>query len=381
MNKNHNEIEILNATYHPKSLGEVFISEGVESRNPTLKWALTCDKDIKEKDIYKQLLLEKSEYYSLLDKIFSYPEFKELFMESGGNVSLREVRKRFDPSLVTVLETLAGKSYLFSKQYVVAGDMFFDNTLDYNYSIELDSEILNFAVSQTNITYPDKFGEYLCWWNWATDNRYFVWSFYDYLVHELNIGTNTELYKAWDRLGCYSSFDMSYDEENEGFDIGNNVWKYLIQTRFVKVYRIRPDYACGSWMYFAKPDNTIDMCLFDRNKFDAVIHDKTQAISLQKRIAMILNLDVIYDGEQYYFLLDGKGKPYVSAVPGKFGGHKKLKIYGQLDCPSAKRYIKQGKYVKHRVFFANEEDAVSAGYRPCAICMAEKYREWSAKHT
>lgn len=81
-------------------------------------------------------------------------------------------------------------------------------------------------------------------------------------------------------------------------------------------------------MYFAKPDNTIDMCLFDRNKFDAVIHDKTQAISLQKRIAMILNLDVIYDGEQYYFLLDEKGKPYVSAVPGKFGGHKKLKIYG-----------------------------------------------------
>ena len=381
MNKNHNEIEILNATYHPKSLGEVFISESVEIKNPTLKWALACDKDIKEKAIYKQLLREKREYFSLLDKIFSYPDFKEFFMESGGNVSLREIHKNFDKKLVQLVETLGSKSYLFFKRYDLSGDIFFDSTLDYNYSIMLNGEILDFAVSQTNMTYPSKFGEYLCWWNWATDNRYFVWSFYDYLVHELNIGTNTELYKAWDRLGCYASFDMSYDEENEGFDIGNNVWKYLIQTRFVKVYRIRPDYACGSWMYFAKPDNTIDMCLFDRNKFDAVIHDKTQAISLQKRIAMILNLDVIYDGEQYYFLLDGKGKPYVSAVPGKFGGHKKLKIYGQLDCPSAKRYIKQGKYVKHRVFFANEEDAISAGYRPCAICMPEKYREWSAKHT
>ena len=100
MNKNHNEIEILNATYHPKSLGEVFISESVEIKNPTLKWALACDKDIKEKAIYKQLLREKREYFSLLDKIFSYPDFKEFFMESGGNVSLREIHKNFDKKLV-----------------------------------------------------------------------------------------------------------------------------------------------------------------------------------------------------------------------------------------------------------------------------------------
>jgi methylphosphotriester-DNA--protein-cysteine methyltransferase len=40
------------------------------------------------------------------------------------------------------------------------------------------------------------------------------------------------------------------------------------------------------------------------------------------------------------------------------------------------RAIARGGYVKHRVFFRNERDARAAGYRPCAICMPEKYRAW-----
>jgi len=79
-----------------------------------------------------------------------------------------------------------------------------------------------------------------------------------------------------------------------------------------------------------------------------------------------------------YKLLDEKGKPYISNIPGKFGGNKKLKIYGKLDCPSALRYIAKGQYVKNRVFFADEKTAIKAGYRPCSICMKEAYREWKA---
>jgi methylphosphotriester-DNA--protein-cysteine methyltransferase len=33
-------------------------------------------------------------------------------------------------------------------------------------------------------------------------------------------------------------------------------------------------------------------------------------------------------------------------------------------------------YARHRVFFANEGDAIAAGYRPCGNCMRERYREW-----
>lgn len=59
-----------------------------------------------------------------------------------------------------------------------------------------------------------------------------------------------------------------------------------------------------------------------------------------------------------------------------FGGHKKSKIYGTLDCPGAQRWIARGHYVKNRVFFSSEEEAIREGYRPCANCMPAKYKVW-----
>ncbi len=67
------------------------------------------------------------------------------------------------------------------------------------------------------------------------------------------------------------------------------------------------------------------------------------------------------------------------SVRGTIGGHRGTRIYGRLDCPSALRAIAKGGYVKYRVFFADEADAVAAGYRPCAGCMPERYRAWRAK--
>ena len=49
-----------------------------------------------------------------------------------------------------------------------------------------------------------------------------------------------------------------------------------------------------------------------------------------------------------YHLIGKDGKPYDSETPGTLGGHRKLKIYGRLDCPSALRYIAKGQYVAHR---------------------------------
>jgi methylphosphotriester-DNA--protein-cysteine methyltransferase len=71
---------------------------------------------------------------------------------------------------------------------------------------------------------------------------------------------------------------------------------------------------------------------------------------------------------------------YDSAVPGTLGGHRRQKVYGRLDCPSALRWIAQGHYVRHRVFFADAQTAVAAGYRPCAVCLPEAYRRWKAEN-
>ena len=77
-----------------------------------------------------------------------------------------------------------------------------------------------------------------------------------------------------------------------------------------------------------------------------------------------------------YHLLDSNGKQYESDTPGTLGGHRKLKIYGRLDCPSALRYIAKGQYVQYRVFFKDEETAIAAGYRPCGVCMKAEYKRW-----
>lgn len=54
-----------------------------------------------------------------------------------------------------------------------------------------------------------------------------------------------------------------------------------------------------------------------------------------------------------------------------FGGNKKLKIYGKLNCQSGKRMNR-----KNRVFFSSEQEALHHGYRPCGHCMNPQYQEW-----
>ncbi|KAA0923658.1 Ada metal-binding domain-containing protein [Streptomyces apricus] len=75
-------------------------------------------------------------------------------------------------------------------------------------------------------------------------------------------------------------------------------------------------------------------------------------------------------------LLGADGRPYRSPLRGEWGGHRRSKIYGRLDCPTALRAIARGGYVKHRVFFRDEATAVAAGFRPCGACCTTRYRRW-----
>jgi methylphosphotriester-DNA--protein-cysteine methyltransferase len=56
-----------------------------------------------------------------------------------------------------------------------------------------------------------------------------------------------------------------------------------------------------------------------------------------------------------------------------YGGNKNLKIYGLLTCKSGKRMKRE-----NRVFFIDEQEAVSHGYRPCGHCIRDRYIVWSA---
>ncbi len=79
-----------------------------------------------------------------------------------------------------------------------------------------------------------------------------------------------------------------------------------------------------------------------------------------------------------YTLIGADGRQYRSARPGTLGGHRGTRVYGRLDCRSALAAIARGGYVAARVFFAGEDDATAAGYRPCAVCLPADYERWRA---
>ncbi|GAA1847065.1 Ada metal-binding domain-containing protein [Microlunatus capsulatus] len=81
-------------------------------------------------------------------------------------------------------------------------------------------------------------------------------------------------------------------------------------------------------------------------------------------------------GPARYRLLGADGRPVLSTVPGRLGGHRRSRVYGRLDCRAAARALAAGGYAASRVFFAREETARAAGYRLCAVCLPEAYRVW-----
>ena len=80
-----------------------------------------------------------------------------------------------------------------------------------------------------------------------------------------------------------------------------------------------------------------------------------------------------------YTLLGRDGRPYQSSEKGLLGGHRRTKVYGTMDCRVALSLLRRGFEPKHRVFFADEERAIAAGFRPCGACMRLRYREWRAR--
>ena len=107
--------------------------------------------------------------------------------------------------------------------------------------------------------------------------------------------------------------------------------------------------------------------------------------SRPKDIFQLKTRKIVFEIEQMtaprdktYKLLGADGKFYQSATKGTLGGHRKDKIYGRLDCKGAARWIKKGFYVKERVFFADEQTAIAAGFRACSRCLPEKYKEWKS---
>jgi len=81
-----------------------------------------------------------------------------------------------------------------------------------------------------------------------------------------------------------------------------------------------------------------------------------------------------------YKLTDANGNTYLFDTLGEYGGNSKLKPYGSLDCGTALTSMRcfPSEYQKHRVFFADEKNALAAVFRSCGNCLRVKYKEYTA---
>lgn len=190
---------------------------------------------------------------------------------------------------------------------------------------------------------------------------------------------------SWEKQTCSLGLQSEWKEENPS--LGQCAITTLIINDFLGGKIMRCMASSGSHYYNLINSEIVDLTV---EQFLGEIPDydngeeRTRKYLLSnedtkkryKKLLQNIKNNFIKYGTHYYKLIDANNKEYLSKIPGTYGGYKKQKIYGKMDCPSALKWIKKGYYVKERAFFIDEEMAIEAGYRPCAVCMPEEYKKW-----
>ena len=193
---------------------------------------------------------------------------------------------------------------------------------------------------------------------------------------------------CWEKETCSPGLRNEWNEENPS--LGQCAITALIVNDFFDGKIMRCMASSGSHYYNLIDNEIVDLTL---EQFLGEIpqyeegQERTREYLLSNEDTKSRYKKLLYNLKQLMRKLQGKkfkltipdGQEYLSDTPGTLGGNKKLKIYGKLDCPSAKRWIDKGKYISNRVFFENEEVAINSGYRPCAVCMPNEYKKWKSK--
>lgn len=348
--------------YHPRTMD----ISNLHFRDRGFAWRLsTC---LQDDPIWDELRKQIAEYNFFLTLLQNTPGFFETFTQNGYFISIEEISRCYGDTLAKrVLEV---KQYKFITDLIYHNGYLFDATYAPEYTLTLlENEELSFTVGATDDGYPvSTSSNKRLLWNWSDDERDFtfaLWSLFEelgYLSADENGQKNYDGYLYYDQ----HRYVMAEPDPNllRCFNLLKSMG-YLIQ------YIITPDQPSPWFRYRASKDGSIGLAALD-NSF---MKDRL----LIEKVRLILSSTEEEIRQKRYFLTNSCGKQELSTVPGTFGGNCKYKIYGKMNCSSANRHIANGKYVRGRVFFADEETAIAAGYRPCGICMRDKYKKWNDK--
>lgn len=217
--------------------------------------------------------------------------------------------------------------------------------------------------------YPTRAGESPIIWNWTDNGHDFCFDLWELLGSPYqqtgDIGDEAE-----GVIYPFDAYDQFRNEAPEPQLV--RIFEKLEKLGYIKTYTIRPECTDFMWNHFCKSDGSLDCAIVDES------FKKNRLIIEQIKLLLWATPEELT--EKPYFITNESNHQELSAIPGTLGGHKKLKIYGRLDCPSANKHLAEGRYAKNRVFFLTEKIAADAGYRPCAKCMPEAYKKWKAEH-
>ncbi len=310
-----------------------------------------------------QLITEVDEYNSYIDRLDCIEGFRQFFIDHQLCVSRAEVEERWNTQICNDVFSL--HSYIFSTNLRIVGEHLFDATFPVKYSIRINDEDILLPIGKNADSYPDRAGNIRLIWNWMNNGHDYcpaLWTLLGAPVWDSETAEDPPV------LYSYDAYDQFRYEAPELQLV--RIFSKLENLGYIQTNTIIPESEDPLWNYYCKSDGSIDCATVDMS----FLKNKL----VMEQINLLLWTPEEELAKKPYFLTSSQNLQQLSAEPGSLGGHKKLKIYGRLDCPSAKRFLAKGQYAQHRVFFSDETTAISAGYRPCGVCMKEAYRKWKA---
>lgn len=307
------------------------------------------------------------QYNNYIDFLNALPGFVTVFLKN--NLTLRKEQALAIWSKEVVTQIFSLKQYYFETPLHIDQDILYDFSFAKLYMASIGGEEVILPIGKTESDYLAEINGKKCIWNWIDDGHDFTYSLWRllgerYSQNDESTGDNQVIYG-------FDGYEAYRHDGNVEIQFIKIFYK-LEKLGYLESFTIKPENFDPLWRHFGKSDCSIDVALIDES------FRKNKLLMQQIELLMWAQPEVLE--KPYYILTNKKNNQYLSDKPAQFGGHAKLRIYGRLDCPSANRSIQKGEYVKHRVFFADEETAIKAGYRPCGKCMPEAYRKWKAEN-
>lgn len=311
-------------------------------------------------DCHNELCKKLYEYNSYEKFLFSLNGFVKSFIEKNYTLSYDQAVNLWGKD--TAAAIFAEDDYPFKTQFIVFNNNLMLHNFELNYKIELDAMVVQLKITNDDIIYS-KGDKTKCVIVNSIDNKNDIYVYLYGILWDLNLITSDdERFEAYDAYEQWRLEDKTVNLHLE------RCWEVLKSMGYAQEYEVVSNVSNLYWNYAAQSNGAIIIALLDTTF--------NKNMLAMDKLKLILNSSEKDIKTKHYFLTDSDNMQYLSDEKGTLGGHWKLKIYGELNCKSANHYIDKGQYVRNRVFFKSESVAISAGYRPCAVCMREKYDLW-----